>query len=106
MLLNIFKGELRRNFDNKEFIDSEMDEIMRLRFLVLSAARIAFHYAIDCFVMGEFDISDDFESFKVSKFFLKHQLFYRMKFKQLTHNGSLAVKNFSGTKQLKGICPI
>ena len=49
ILLNILKGDLRRNFDNKEFLDGEMEDIIRLRFLVLQSARIAFHYAFDCF---------------------------------------------------------
>ena len=66
-LLNVFKGEIRRNFDNKEFLDSEMEEMQRLRYLILHSARMAFHSAIDYFVMGEFELSNDYGTFKVSK---------------------------------------
>ena len=63
-LLNIFKGELKRNYSNQEFLDSE--ETKGLRYLILQSGRLAFHWAIEAFVMGEMELSDH-KTFEVSK---------------------------------------
>ena len=55
---------MRRNYGNSEFIDSE--ETQGLRYIILQSGRLAFHWAIEAFVMGDMELSD-FKTFEVSK---------------------------------------
>jgi hypothetical protein len=64
-LLMIFKGELKRNYGNRDFIESE--ETQGLRYLILQSGRLAFHWALEAFVMGEMELSDH-KTFEVSNF--------------------------------------
>lgn len=66
-LIQIFKGDIKRNYGNSEFIDSE--ETQSLKFIMLLSARLAFHWAIEAFVMGEMELSDH-QTFEVSKNYL------------------------------------
>lgn len=52
---------MRRNYGNSEFIDSE--ETQGLRYIILQSGRLAFHWAIEAFVMGDMELSD-FKTFE------------------------------------------
>jgi len=57
-ILSIFKGDLKRNFDSRDFIDSDREDLIFLKSLILNSARLAFHYTLESFVMGEMEMTD------------------------------------------------
>jgi len=57
-VLNIFKGEFKRNFDSRDFLESEKDNDLLLKHLILLSGRLAFHYTFEAFVMGEMEMTD------------------------------------------------
>ena len=63
-LLNLFKGNFKNTFDNREFLDSKDRRVLALKFLILQSARIAFHYALECYIMGETELSE-FQQFEI-----------------------------------------
>jgi len=54
----IFDGEFMRNFDSREFVDSQEPNDTKLKYLILHSARLAFHYSLEAFLHGERDLSD------------------------------------------------
>ena len=66
-LMNAFKGDLKRTFDTRGFVDGEDEDIQHLKYCILQSARLAFHFSFESFVMGEFDLPDP-TSFIVSNF--------------------------------------
>ena len=64
-LLMIFSGKFQRNFGNKDFLESNDREMLHLRHTVLLAGRMAFHFALENFIMGEMELSD-YNTFYVS----------------------------------------
>jgi len=55
--MSIFKGELKRTFSNKPFLEETLNlEILRLKHLILKSARLAFHWAFEAYIMGEIDM--------------------------------------------------
>ena len=70
-LLSIFKGDLNkmRISDNRDFLDAEDEDILHLKYIILQSARLAFHFSLESFIMGEMDLpeldsnnpSEDFE---------------------------------------------
>lgn len=57
-LLSIFKGQLRRTFDNRDFLDSADPDTLHLKYIVLHSARLAFHFALESFILGEVDLPE------------------------------------------------
>ena len=55
-MLELFKGDFRRDLENGEFISSRDKNILYMKYIILQSVRIAFHYSVEAFVMGEFDI--------------------------------------------------
>lgn len=64
-LISIFSGKFQSNFGNKDFLQSNDREMLHLRHTVLLAGRMAFHFALENFIMGEMELSD-FNTFFVS----------------------------------------
>lgn len=64
ILMNIFKGTLKRSFETTDFIDHSHPEILQLKHLILKSGRLAFHYALECFIMGEVE-PGEYRSFEV-----------------------------------------
>ena len=58
-LMNLFKGELRGTYDSRTFLQSQDEQAVLVRFLIFSAGRLAFHYTLEQFVMGEFELSEN-----------------------------------------------
>ena len=56
--MSIFKGELKRTFTCKEFLESSNLEVLRLKHLMLKSARLAFHYAFEAYIMGDIILSE------------------------------------------------
>lgn len=61
---SIFKGNLKKTFDNRDFIDSKATDALHLKHITLISARLAFHWALEAFIMGEMDVPDDFGQFE------------------------------------------
>ena len=57
-LMSIFKGELKRTFSSKDFLDSNNLEVLRLKHLMLKSARLAFHYSFEAYIMGDIILSE------------------------------------------------
>ena len=64
-LLSIFKGSLKRTSDNREFLDTEDEDVVHLKYILLQSARLAFHFSLESFIMGEMDLPEP-SSFEVS----------------------------------------
>ena len=64
IILNLFKGNFKNTFDNREFLDSKDPRVLFLKFLILQSGRLAFHYALECYIMGETELPEyqQFES--------------------------------------------
>jgi len=56
--MNAFKGDLKRTFDTRGFIDGEDDDVHNLKYCILQSARLAFHFSLESFIMGEMDLPD------------------------------------------------
>jgi len=61
--MSIFKGDLRRTFDTRSFLDAEDEDIQYLKYCILQSGRLAFHFSLESFIMGEMDLPEptDFE---------------------------------------------
>jgi len=57
-LLSIFKGNLKRNFTNRDFLGSNDVDALHLKYIMLHSARLAFHYSLEAFIMGELELPD------------------------------------------------
>ena len=57
-ICSFFKGTFLRLDDNSAFVDGEADDLIHWKYLVLKAARIAFHFTLESFMVGEKDIGD------------------------------------------------
>lgn len=57
-MLSLFQAKLKRTFDNKDFLDCGHPEILALKFLILKAGRLAFHYSLEAFIMGDMELPD------------------------------------------------
>ena len=59
-LLGIFKGDLNkmRISDNRDFLDAEDVDILHLKYIILQSARLAFHFSLESFIMGEMDLPE------------------------------------------------
>ena len=66
-LLGIFRGDWQKNFNNRDFLESSDTDALHLKYIILQSARLAFHYALEAFIMGEMDLPD-FKTFEVSNF--------------------------------------
>jgi hypothetical protein len=60
-LMKIFKGDFKKEFGNKEFLESKDINVVYLKHLILSSARLAFHWSFESFVMGELELSENKE---------------------------------------------
>ena len=66
-LHNLFKGEIYRDLDSADFVESSDKDIAMMKYIFLHSVRMAFHYCVEAFVMGEFSLASngDFEVFSV-----------------------------------------
>ena len=64
-LLSLFKGNLKRTSDNRDFLDTDDEDVLHLKYIVLQSARLAFHFSLESFIMGEMDLPEP-EGFEVS----------------------------------------
>jgi len=62
-LLGIFRGDWQKNFNNRDFLESSDSDALHLKYIILQSARLAFHYALEAFIMGEMDLPD-FKTFE------------------------------------------
>ena len=60
----IFRGQLKKTFDNRDFLDSQVQDALHLKHIILRSARLAFHWALESFIMGEMDVPADHEAFE------------------------------------------
>lgn len=60
-LFNIFKGNFAKDENSKEFQMSKNKSVLTLKFLILQSMRLAFHYCVESFVMGEMEVGSDQE---------------------------------------------
>jgi len=54
-LMSVFKGDLKKTFDTRSFLDAEDEDIQHLKYCILQSARLAFHFSLESFIMGEMD---------------------------------------------------
>lgn len=66
-ILSIFQGKLKRTFDTNDFADHTHPNILSLKHMILKSGRLAFHYALEAFIMGEVELPE-FKAFCVSLF--------------------------------------
>ena len=71
-LHRIFKGEFFKDLDSSDFINSNDKNILVVKYILLHSMRLAFHYCVEAFVMGEMSLSSNPE-FEVYLFFLFFQ---------------------------------
>lgn len=55
-IYKLFKGELSRDMDSSDFVNATDLSVLHMKFIVLQSARLAFHYCVEAFIMGEFDV--------------------------------------------------
>lgn len=60
----IFRGSFKKTFDNRDFLDSQDRDALYLKHIILQTARLAFHWALESFIMGEMDVPNDFGEFE------------------------------------------
>lgn len=60
----IFRGGFKKTFDNRDFLDSKERDVLHLKHIILHSARLAFHWALESFIMGEMDVPDDHDAFE------------------------------------------
>lgn len=60
----LFKGNFKKTFENRDFLDSKATDALYLKHIVLHSGRMAFHWALEAFIMGEMDLPDDFSAFE------------------------------------------
>ena len=60
----IFRGNFKKTFDNRDFLDSQAHDALHLKHIILQSARLAFHWAFESFIMGEMDVPDDNAAFE------------------------------------------
>ena len=65
-MMKIFKGDFKKEFGNKDFLESTDINVIHLKHIMLQSARIAFHWSFESFVMGELELSENKE-FQVSE---------------------------------------
>jgi len=58
-LMKIFKGDLKKEFGNKDFLESKDINAIHLKHLILLSARLAFHWSFEAFIMGELELSEN-----------------------------------------------
>lgn len=56
--MSAFKGDLKRTFDTRAFLDGQDEDIQHLKYCVLQSARLAFHFSLESFIMGEMELPD------------------------------------------------
>jgi hypothetical protein len=66
-LIGIFHGDWKKNFNNRDFLESSDTDALYLKHIILQSGRLAFHYALESFIMGEMDLPD-YKTFEVSYF--------------------------------------
>ena len=64
IIMSIFQGNLTKNFQNRDFLDSQKPEILHLKHLILKAARLAFHYTLEARLVYYDEIGDYAEFLK------------------------------------------
>lgn len=57
----MFKGEFRRDLESADFISSKDHSVMHMKYSILQAIRLAFHYSVESFVMGELSLPSNEE---------------------------------------------
>jgi len=62
-LYDIFRGEIGSDPDCSDFVESADSNVVQVKYLILQAARVAFHYCMDLFVMGEMELPEDPKEF-------------------------------------------
>lgn len=60
----IFRGSFKKTFDNRDFLDSQDRDALYLKHIILQSARLAFHWSLESFIMGEMDVPNDFGEFE------------------------------------------
>lgn len=60
----MFKGNFKKTFENRDFLDSKATDALYLKHIVLHSGRMAFHWALESFIMGEMDVPDDHQAFE------------------------------------------
>jgi hypothetical protein len=70
-LMKIFKGDLKKEFGNKDFLESTDMNVVHLKHIILQSARLAFHWSFESFVMGELELTENKE-FIVSIYLICH----------------------------------
>ena len=55
-LYKLFKGQFNKDLDSSDFVQSGDKSILHMKYVILQSLRIAFHYCVDAFIMGEFDV--------------------------------------------------
>jgi hypothetical protein len=104
-LLSIFRGDWKKNFNNRDFLDSGNIDALHLKYIILQSARLAFHSSLESFAMGEMDLPD-YKTFEVSCFqYLIINFQFRMRSMYTTESGSLGARNTSGTPPSSAVCP-
>jgi len=61
----LFRGVFFRDLETSEFVDAQDKNVLHEKYLILQSIRMAFHYAVEMFVMGEMEIGNDKEEFLV-----------------------------------------
>ncbi|CDW89360.1 pecanex-like protein 4 [Stylonychia lemnae] len=61
MLHDLFKGEFRRDLESADFISSKDSNILYMKYVILQSVRLAFHYSVESFVMGELGLPSNEE---------------------------------------------
>lgn len=60
-ILDLFKGEFKRDIESGDFVASRDTNILHMKYAILQAVRLAFHYTVEAFVMGEFSLPSNEE---------------------------------------------
>ena len=59
-----------RDLDSADFVQSGDRSVLHMKYTILQSARLAFHYCVEAFIMGEFEPTTDYQTFEVCM--LKH----------------------------------
>lgn len=62
-IFNLFKGDFHRDMDSSDFIQSNDSCILNQKYLILQSLRMAFHYSVEQFIMGEFEVTSQHQEF-------------------------------------------
>ena len=55
-MFKLFRGDFKRDLDSADFIASSDKSILHMKYVIMQSIRMAFHYAQEAFIMGEFDV--------------------------------------------------